>query len=366
MESRAPRSGELNTLSDARMRWTTHTESLPRALFAGEITYMDVYSASKHDLPVGLNGERAGMRYAVLFVDAFSRFKRVYLVKSESELPGLARHYLSELGHSVHAGGHFLLEAGCRRYMQTDGGLAMNSERFARVLMDFGLAANATSCPHTPASNGVAERTFGTIGPDMRAALAMSVIGFKHWHWAFRAALAARNKLATQRVVDAETGAVVWKTPFELFYHRRPSLKHACVFGAPCRVLLLGEQRPKGKFSPHTVRGKVLGRGEDGVQLGKVYRYLLGWVILIEDGRIAYSRHVVIDERGFLEGGHTPFHKTIGPARDAELEAAAANERRAAATEAAERANEPRAGPAGPTGITGSHEEDTYLTQGEE
>jgi hypothetical protein len=70
--------------------------------------------------------------------------------------------------------------------------------------------------------------------------------------------------------------AVEWKTPFELFYHRRPSLKHAVVFESPCRVLLLGEQRPNGKFSPHTLRGKVLGRGEDGVQMGKVYRYLLG------------------------------------------------------------------------------------------
>jgi hypothetical protein len=204
MESHAPRSAELSTLTDSRMRRTTHEESLSRALFAGEITYMDVYSASKHDLSVGLNGERAGMRYAVLFVDAFSRFKRVYFTKSERELPGLARHYLSELGHSVHAGGHFVLGAGCRRYMNTDGGLAMNSEAFVRVLMDFGLAANVTSCPHTPASNGVAERTFATIGPDVRAALAMSGIGFKHWHWAFRAALAARNKLASQRVVDEE------------------------------------------------------------------------------------------------------------------------------------------------------------------
>jgi hypothetical protein len=190
MESLAPRSAELSTLTDSRMRRTTHEESLPRALFACEITYMDVYSASKHDLPVGLNGERAGMRYAVLFVDAFSMFKRVYFAKSEKELPGLAKHYLSELGHSVHAGGHFLLRVDCRHYMMhTDGGLAMNSEAFARVLMDFGLAANVTYCPHTPASNGVAERTFGTIGPDVRAALAMSGIGFKHWHWAFRAAL---------------------------------------------------------------------------------------------------------------------------------------------------------------------------------
>jgi hypothetical protein len=180
MDSHAPRSAELSTLNDSRMRRTSHEESLPRAYFPGEITYMDVFSASKHDLPVGINGERAGVRYAVLFVDAFSRFKRVYFAKSERELPGLARHYLSELGHSVHAGGHFVLGDGCRRYMHTDGGLAMNSEAFARVLMDFGLAANVTSCPHTPASNGVAEKTFATIAPDVRAALAMSEMSFTH------------------------------------------------------------------------------------------------------------------------------------------------------------------------------------------
>jgi hypothetical protein len=97
-----------------------------------------------------------------------------------------------------------------------------------------------------------------------------------------------------------------------------------------------------------------------------VYRYLLGWIILLEDGRIAYSRHVMIDEREFLEGGHTPFHTTFGPARVAELEAAAAAERRAAAAEAAEHANEPRAGPAGLTGINGSYDGDTYLTREEE
>jgi hypothetical protein len=173
----------------------------------------------------------------------------------------MVKHYLIELGNRMHAGGHFILLDGCRRCMHTDGGTIFNSEAFNRVLQDYGLAANVTSCPHTPASNGVAERSFATFGPDVRAALAMADMAPGAWHWAFRHAVAARNMLASQRVVDEETGTVSYKTPFELFYGRVPNLKHQVIFGSSCRVLLLNEQRPKGKFSQHTVRGKVLGRG---------------------------------------------------------------------------------------------------------
>jgi hypothetical protein len=91
-------------------------------------------------------------------VDAYSRFKKVYFARSEKETPGRVRHWLSELGNSVFAGGHFVLGPGCARHFHTDGGTAMNSEAFARVLEEHGLAANVTSCPHTPASNGIAER----------------------------------------------------------------------------------------------------------------------------------------------------------------------------------------------------------------
>jgi len=182
MEGQAPMSSDLNTLSDARMRRLTHELPLPDAKAAGEITYLDVYSASKFDLPVkNIDGERSGFKYAILFVDAYSRFRRVYFAKSQRELPGLARHYLSELGASAHAGGLFMLGDGFRRYVHTDGGTPMNSKAFEKVLLEFGLAANVTSCLHTPASNGVAERSFGTLEPDVRAKLAMSSLSYRHW-----------------------------------------------------------------------------------------------------------------------------------------------------------------------------------------
>jgi hypothetical protein len=186
IEDDAPRSAELSTLTDARMRRSTHTDSLTSATHAGEVTYLDVFSCSKHDLPPSESGERSGYRYGVVFIDAYSRFKKVYFARSEKELPGLARHWLSELGNSVYAGGHFVLGPGCKRYMHTDGGASMNSEAFAKVLEEHGLAANVTSCPHTPSSNGVAERTFGTLTPDVRAALAMAKLSGRHWHHAFR------------------------------------------------------------------------------------------------------------------------------------------------------------------------------------
>jgi hypothetical protein len=127
------------------------------------------------------------------------------------------------------------------------------------------------------------------------------------------------------------TGATEYKTPFELYWRRKPSLKHAVTFGAPCRILLLGEQRPHGKFTTHTLRGHVLGRGEDGVQILKEYRYLLGWIVLTEDGRILQSRHVNMDERyavrPTIEGGKEPTpYPWQGPLpddTDAELDAAA-------------------------------------------
>jgi hypothetical protein len=306
MDKAAPRSADLSTLSDARMRRSSHSEHLPEARLPGEVTYLDVYASGQGQQPRGLNGERTSVRLAVLFVDAYSRFKRVYFCDSERDVPGLARHYLSELGHSVHCGGHFVLMDGCRKYIHTDGGASMNSQEFAKVLMDFGLASNVTSCPHTPSSNGVAERSFATICPDVRAALAMADMAHGQWSWALRHGVNARNKLATQRIVNAE-GIVEWKTPFELYFRRRPSHKHSCMFGAPCRVLFLGEQRPVGKFSAHSMRGKILGRGEDGVQLGPNHRYMLGWIVLLANGKIHFSRHVQIDERSMLrptiEGG---------------------------------------------------------------
>ena len=326
MDLAKPRATDLTTLTDSRMRRSTHYGHLPEARHPGEITHLDVYASGGGQQPREVDGVRTSTRLAVLFVDGYSRYKAVYFCDSEVDVPYLARHYLSELGRSAHCGGHFILEDGCARHMHSDGGKSMNSQAFADVLMEFGLASNVTSAPHTPSSNGIAERSFNTITPDIRAALDMADMGHGNWTWALRHGLHARNKLATRPVPNPETRVIEYKTPFQLYWKRRPSLKHACIFGAPCRLLLLGAQWEAGKYSKHTIRGRILGRGEDGVQMGDQHRYMLGWIVLTNDNRIMISRHVSIDERFALrrtpEGGlHSPFEWT-GPL-DADSAAAA-------------------------------------------
>jgi hypothetical protein len=187
-------------------------------------------------------------------------------------------------------------------------GAELNSRRFADVLWEFGMTGNVTSAPQTPSTNGLAEQGFATSTPDVRAALAIADLPHGQWNMALRWAVHVRNKLATRPRVDATTGKTEWVTPFELFYRRKPKMKHMCAFGAPCRVLLLNDQRPAGKFSQHTARGKILGRGEDGVQMAFTDRFVLGWVVRLDDGRIMHSRHVEIDERSAvrrpLKGGY--------------------------------------------------------------
>jgi hypothetical protein len=246
MDDAGPRAFNLSVLTDSRMRRLSHQGHLLEAKFPGECTYVDAYACGKHGMPVGVDGNRSCQRYAIMFSDAKSTHRRVYFSKTNKDAPHMVKHYLGELGNRMHAGGHFVLLDGCRRNFHTDGGGEFNSEAFNAVLREYGCAANVTSCPHTPSSNGAFERSFVTLGPDARARLAMADMSLAKWHWAFRHAVVARNMLATQRCEDEVTGEVTWKTPFELFYGRRPNLNHQAIFGSPCRVLLQGEQRPKG------------------------------------------------------------------------------------------------------------------------
>jgi hypothetical protein len=269
------------------------------------------FSCSKYDLSPGQDGRRRGPKFAILCCDAYSRYKKVYFGHSEKEVPRLVRFWLSELGNSVFAGGHFVLGPGCRRHFHTDGGSPMNSEQFARVLEEHGLSANVTSCPHTPSSNGVAERTFGVSTADVRAALAMANLSGEHWSHALKWCINGRDKLATRTITDKITGVEETNTPFFFYYNRMPSLKHAVAFGAECRVLLVGKQCSKGKFDKQTVRGKVVGHAEDGVQIGNTYRYMLGYTVLLNDGRVLNSRNVAIDERPSIVGGGSPYHVAV-------------------------------------------------------
>ena len=308
MEASESLAAPMVTLRDAHMKKLPHRRSFPRAKAPLDVVHMDVVTLRRLDLPAGVDGARLGMKYGVVFVDDYSRLKRVYFCKGKDEVPALVRLFLLEMGSHAMYGSHFVMRDGFRQLrVHTDGGKELNSAAMEALLLEFGLSANVTSSPHTPASNGVAERAIQTLLRDTVAFLAMSGLPSRYWHWAMRHACAARNKLASQRTeVD---GVARFASPHELFFGRRPDVTHMVAFGSPCRVLLLGPDRlHQGKAGLPSQRGHILGYGGDGVQVDGTLRLILGYVVLLRSGKVVYSRHVEIDERTLVEGGpHTPF-----------------------------------------------------------
>ncbi|MGA1628059.1 MAG: hypothetical protein ACO330_04450, partial [Aquiluna sp.] len=152
-------------------------------------TYVDVVSASHLDLPKSSDGKSLGLKHALVFVDGFSGHIRVYFAKTQADVPALTRFYLLELGTTLMFGSHFVL-----RRIHTDGGLSLNSEEFESILLKHGLAANVTSCPRTPASNGAAEAAIKALIHGTTQRLAVSGLGRHAWHWAMRHTAVSKNK----------------------------------------------------------------------------------------------------------------------------------------------------------------------------
>jgi hypothetical protein len=173
--------------------------AMPRASRPLEVTHCDLLSVSNIDLPASETGVRMGMKYAIVFVDDYSRHTRVYFCKHKHEVPKLLRLYFVEMGsHALHAS-HLLTYTGFARCrIHTDGGGELNSNSFEQCLLDLGLCCNIVTCPDTPSSNGVAERAVRTLSTDTRARLAMSGIPKRLWHYAMIHSAAARNRLANQ------------------------------------------------------------------------------------------------------------------------------------------------------------------------
>lgn len=300
-----PHAAELSTLNAAHMRRLSHKGHFPRAQCPLAVVHMDVLKIAKKDLPSDSDGNAIGLQWALVCVDDFSRFVRVYFARTKEEIPDLIRLFFEDMGARSLFASHLVWHSA--GHIHTDGGKELNSRRVSEILSEFGFAANVTSSPDTPASNGLAEAIIRVLCAGMRARLSIAGLPGRHWHHAFLHAATSHNLVANVATKLAD-GTTSWRTPHELFFGRCPDLSHQVIFGAPCRVIHLGPTLAQdGKTSERTDRGRVLNYGGNGVQIDGTIRLILGYQVLLDSGRIVYSRNVYIDERSLLGGGHSPF-----------------------------------------------------------
>jgi len=301
----------LSVLGDSQMRRKPFSGTMPRSASPLAVTHMDVFQISKKDLPPGGSGARSVMRYVLVCVDDYSRYASVYFCRRKDQVKDLIRMYFRDMGGRALSGTRFVLHPGLIRRVHCDGGTEFVSEEVSGILADLGLSgAVVTSAPDSPASNGLAERILGVLAAGARARLhaAGSRVPLSMWHYAWMHAVHCYNKLATQRI-EGKRGDISYVSPHEMFFGAKPDLSHLVAFGSRCRVLKTGpELTSAGKLRKRTSRGVVLLWGGDGVQIGvNSLRLILGHVVLLDDGRIVYTREVDVDESDMLAVGMSPY-----------------------------------------------------------
>ena len=129
-------------------------------------------------------------------------------------------------------------------------------------------------------SNGTAERAIRTIVTIGRSLLRHARLDKCFWAEAAIAAIYIKNRLPSPKIQE--------KTPFEIVYKCKPSVRHMRVFG--CRVYVLTPKEKRLKWDPKAREGLFMGYEETS----KAYR-----VFDIEAGQVVITRDINFDESAF-------------------------------------------------------------------
>ena len=91
-----------------------------------------------------------------------------------------------------------------------------------------------TSAARTPQQNGVAERKNRTLKEAARAMLAETTLAEHYWAEAVSTACYVQNRALVNKLRK--------KTPYELYYGRKPNVSHLHIFGCKCFVSNNGKE----------------------------------------------------------------------------------------------------------------------------
>uniref|UniRef100_A0A5S6QQU2 Integrase catalytic domain-containing protein n=1 Tax=Trichuris muris TaxID=70415 RepID=A0A5S6QQU2_TRIMR len=180
----------------------------------------------------------SGNRYMLTLIDDYSRFTVVRLVKSKDEVTSAIKEYVAKMKNRF---GKKPIA------FRTDNGKEYVGLELKKYFREEGIEHQRT-VPYTPQQNGVAERKNRSLTEMAKCMLLDAGLHNRFWGEAVRSAAYLQNRMPS-RSID--------KTPYELFFGRKPELGHVRVFGS--KVFCFVPKQRRRKWDDKAVEGVLIG-----------------------------------------------------------------------------------------------------------
>lgn len=187
-----------------------------------------------------------GMRYFVIFVDDYTHMTVTYLMKNKSDVFDRFREF-----HAM-ATSHFNTKMS---RLRSDRGTEYTCGEMKKFCKENGIVMEVNPA-HNPELNGTSERMNRTLLDKARSMLKDNRISESMWGEAVMTATYLTNRSPTRCLQD--------KTPYELWFNKKPNLKSIRVFG--CKAMAHNEGQKK-KFDCRSKTLMMVGYDESGYRL---------------------------------------------------------------------------------------------------
>ena len=215
-----------------------------------------------------------GHRYIVSFIDSYSRRACACFMKHKSEVLKKFRHFCMD---------ECVPKTFSSLTLRSDGGGEYDNKAYDEFCFAQRIKREMTA-PCSPHQNGVAERRWQTVGDMARCLLNKANLPNSFWVRAVHVAFYLTNRCLNCSLPPN-------KTPFELFYGRKPDLSNLKVFGCSVfRFLEVGVKKLDSKAVKEVFVG--YGRTHDSYYLYNP-----------DTGKISRSKKVSFNEKDFLGFG---------------------------------------------------------------
>lgn len=248
-----------------------------------------------------------GSRYFVTFIDDFSRYTTVYMMKQKSEVLEKFGQFVNLVENRTGLKVERLhVENETIKRLRSDNGGEYFSKDFDEFCNNRGIQREPT-IPYSPQQNGVAERMNRTLLETARSMLHHAKKPLNLWAEAVSTASYTRNR--------SPTAALKGATPYELWHGKKPEVSGLKVFG--CKTYVHNpESKRNGKLQKKSFPCVFVGypANENGYKLYNP-----------ETRQMLRSRDVIFVENAFdIEKSDNVTHEFFtGTFREAEAEAEA-------------------------------------------